>query len=119
MQQGCEATGLRREENRARDPTQMNRLLKMSLIAAAFAAVAAPLQAACYADYRANMDNPLRLHYGVIQVPDNACTVTAAAPVIAGRIASGGWTLLQVISVFDDSGLASRRADAGEYYLRY
>lgn len=97
----------------------MKRLLKPALLVAMLAIMAAPLHAGCFADYRANMDNPLRLHYGVIELPDSACSVAAAAPVISSRIASGGWTLLQVISVFDDSGLASRRADAGEFYLRF
>lgn len=80
--------------------------------------VAAPAQA-CYADYRAKMDNPLRLHYGVIDLPDEACSVAAAAPVISARIAAGGWELLQVVSVFDGTGLEARRADAGEYFLRF
>ena len=97
----------------------MKRLVKLPLVAAMFAVLAAPLHAGCFADYRANMDNPLRLHYGVIELPDSACSVAAAAPVISSRIASGGWTLMQVISIFDDSGLASRRADAGEFFLRF
>jgi hypothetical protein len=97
----------------------MKRFLKLPLLVATLATLAAPLHAGCFADYRANMDNPLRLHYGVIELPDSACSVAAAAPVISSRIASGGWTLLQVISVFDDSGLAARRADAGEYFLRF
>lgn len=83
------------------------------------ALLAGPLHAACYADYRARMDNPLRLHYGVILVPDNQCSVSGAQSYIAGRIGAGGWQLLQVISVFDDAGLAARRANAGEYYLRF
>jgi hypothetical protein len=80
--------------------------------------IAGPAQA-CYADYRAKMDNPLRLHYGVIDLPDAACSVDAAAPVIAGRIAAGGWELLQVVSVFAEDGLAARRADAGDFFLRF
>lgn len=78
-----------------------------------------PALAECYADYRAKMDNPLRLHYGVIELPADACSVGAAAPVIASRIAQGGWDLLQVVSVFDQSGLTPRRADAGEFFLRF
>jgi hypothetical protein len=97
----------------------MTRLLKPLLAALALAVLAGPLHAACYADYRARMDNPLRLHYGVIELPDSACSVGAASSIVAGRIASQGWTLVQVISVFDDSGLTSRRADAGEYFLRF
>lgn len=78
-----------------------------------------PLQAACYADYSARMDNPLRLHYGVIEVPESACSVGAASSVVADRIAAQGWTLVSVRSVFDDACLASRRADAGQYYLSF
>jgi hypothetical protein len=83
------------------------------------ALAASPALAQCFADYRAKMDNPLRLHYGVIEVPDDACSVGAAAPVIAARIAQGGWHLLQVVSVFDQSGLNARRADAGSFFLRF
>ncbi|UWQ95972.1 hypothetical protein K3728_01645 [Rhodobacteraceae bacterium M385] len=94
-------------------------LFKPLLAALALSVLAAPLHAACYADYRARMDNPLRLHYGVIQVPDSACSVGAASGVISSRLAAQGWTLVNVSSVFDDSGLASRRSDAGQYYLRF
>lgn len=97
----------------------MKRFFKPLLAALALAVMAGPLHAACYADYRARMDNPLRLHYGIVQVPQNACSVGAATGVVSGRLASQGWTLVQVISVFDDSGLASRRADAGQYYLAF
>ncbi|MCU4652419.1 hypothetical protein N8I71_06225 [Roseibacterium sp. SDUM158016] len=92
---------------------------RMTLIAAALATAAGPVSAACYADYRARTDDPLRLHYGVIAIPDAACSVADAAPVIAQRIAAEGWQLLQVISVFDDSGLNARRADAGAFFLRF
>lgn len=82
-------------------------------------AAAGPAFAECYADYRAKMDNPLRLHYGVIELPAQACSVGAAPPEIEARLAQGGWELLQVVSVFDESGLATRRADAGEFFLRF
>lgn len=88
-------------------------------LAAAFAVLAGPAAAACYADYRAQKDNPFGLHYGVIEIPDNACSTGAAEPVIARRIAAEGWELLQVISVFDESGLDARRSDAGAYFLRF
>ena len=97
----------------------MKKIAQKLILAAALAAVAAPASAACYADYRAQRDNPFGLHYGVIEIPDNACSAGAAAPVIARRIASDGWQLLQVISVFDDSGLDARRSDAGDYFLRF
>ena len=94
-------------------------ITRLGLAATLALLVAGPVQAACYADYRASMDNPLRLHYGVIELPDTACSVAAAGPVITQRIAAGGWELLQVISVFDDAGLDARRADAGTYFLRF
>ena len=81
--------------------------------------ITGPIHAACYADYRAAMENPLRLHYGVIAVPEDQCSIVAAEHIIAPRIAVDGWVLLQVISVFDDTGLAERRQDAGAHYLRF
>ena len=81
--------------------------------------LAAPAQAACYADYKAKQDKPLRLHYGVIKVPDRACDANAAARVIQRRISGDGWELLNVLGVFDDSGLDQRKASAGQYFLRY
>ena len=93
--------------------------LRTLLFAALSVFAAAPAFADCYADYRAKMDNPLRLHYGIVQLPADACSVEAATPLIQTRLAAGGWELLQVVSVFDESGLATRRADAGDYFLRF
>lgn len=82
--------------------------------------VASAAQAACYADYKAKRDAPLRLHYGVIALPDRACGNTAAAArIIQRRIGRDGWTLLTVLSTFGDEGLRARRANAGDFYLRY
>lgn len=81
---------------------------------------AAPAQAACYADYKAKQDNPLRLHYGVIELPQSACGSTgAAAGEISRRIARDGWTLLTVMGIFDQNGLSGRRSSAGQFFLRY
>lgn len=97
----------------------MKRSAKLTLAALALSVLAGPLHAACYADYRARMDNPFRLHYGVIELPMSSCSVGAATSIVSGRLSSNGWVLLQVVSVFDDAGLAARRADAGEYFLRF
>jgi hypothetical protein len=97
----------------------MKRSRLLITITLATAALAGPLHAACYADYRARMDNPFRLHYGVIALPDADCSVAAAQPVIASRIAAGGWSLLEVVSVFEDSALEGKRQDAGDYFLRF
>ena len=86
---------------------------------AALSLMAVQATAGCFADYKAKQDNPLRLHYGTIRIDGNTCTPAAAAKQIPARIARDGWTLLTVVSVFDDSGLAERKASAGQYYLRY
>ena len=96
--------------------------MKHALIPTAFAAlmvVATPaLSATCYADYKAKQDNPLRLHYGVIQLAGD-CSKPSARREAKARLARGGWTLLNVISVFGDEGLTERRANAGAYFLRF
>lgn len=93
----------------------------LTLVAAlALTAAALPAHAACYADYKAKKDNPLQLHYGVIALPDNACSsARAAAGVVAPRLANAGWTLLNIVSVFGDEGLNRRKANAGQHFLRY
>ncbi|MCT8158501.1 hypothetical protein [Pseudoruegeria sp. SHC-113] len=96
----------------------MKHTLTLSL-ALLLATLAAPASAACYADYKAKQDNPLRLHYGVAKLPDDACSKTQAADVLAKKLSKDGWSLLNVISVFDDSGLAAKRENAGDFYLRY
>lgn len=76
-------------------------------------------EAACYADYKAKRESPLRLHYGVAEIGDGACTKAAARRALTPRLAADGWALLNVVSVFDASGLEERKASAGPNYLRY
>ena len=76
------------------------------------------LQAACYADYKAKQDNPLRLHYCVTEVRGD-CSVATAEAQLRDSLARDGWQLLNVLGVFDESGLEERRDSAGEFYLRY
>lgn len=96
----------------------MKKLLpSLSLVAAL--ALAGPASAAgCYADYKAKQDNPLRLHYGVAQITGQ-CARAAAAAELSARLARAGWTLLNVVSVFGDEGLAQRRDSAGQFFLRF
>ena len=93
----------------------MRHLLSSSLALVLSAGLA---QAACFADYKAKQDDPLRLHYGVAEVRGD-CTAANAQSQLAERLASDGWTLLNVLGVFDDAGLDERKDSAGEYYLRY
>lgn len=96
------------------------RNLAAILTLAAFATgLAGAAQAECFADYKAKQDSPLRLHYGVMEVSDSACSPRAAAAAIAPRLASAGWTLLQVISVFGPEGLGERKASAGQYFRAF
>ncbi|MDJ1008502.1 MAG: hypothetical protein QNJ13_11820 [Paracoccaceae bacterium] len=92
------------------------------LLVAGFLAALLPAlaEAACYADYKAKRDDPLRLHYGVVKLGDGACpNQRRAAADIAQRIARDGWELLNVVSLFDDARLEEKRGSAGEFFLRY
>lgn len=80
--------------------------------------MAGSANAACYAEYKAKQDNPLRLHYGVAEIFGD-CSVDAAELELPDRLATDGWELLAVMSVFGEEGLDERSANAGDYYLRY
>jgi hypothetical protein len=95
----------------------MKNILAKSLFCLAFGLAPQVAAAACYADYKAKQDNPLRLHYGVAQVSE--CSKQAAKAELFPRLAAQGWTLLNIVSVFDDSGLEERKDSAGPNYLRY
>ena len=90
------------------------------MLALAFLLAATSAQAECYADYKARRGDPMRLHYGVIRLPDAVCDDRAAARRrIAERIGRDGWQLLSVEGIFGESGLDQRRRSAGEFFLRY
>ena len=98
----------------------------IAVILAGLLVVAAPeraeAQGQCYVDYKAkkNAGGSLQLHYGVMQVGGKACkNPKAASRVVAARLNAGGWTLLRVLSRFDQSGLGQRQGNAGQYFLRY
>jgi hypothetical protein len=97
----------------------MTHLMRSIALSAALLAVSpAVARANCYADYKAKQDNPLKLHYGVVQLR-GACNAQSAQSEIASRLAPSGWTLLNVMSVFGPEGLQQRKANAGPYYLRF
>lgn len=84
----------------------------------ALTVLATGAQAACYADYKAKQDDPLRLHYGVAEI-NGDCTVDAATDELVSRLDGSGWQVLNVVSVFDEGGLSEREDSAGQFYLRY
>ncbi|MCH8464994.1 MAG: hypothetical protein LAT78_00250 [Roseinatronobacter sp.] len=82
-------------------------------------ALAGQASAQCYADYKAKQDNPLRLQYGLIELPEAACSSAQAAADYAREvIARSGWTLLQIESILDETEFQRRRANAGAIHLR-
>lgn len=90
------------------------------LLAMALALTALPAAAQCYAEYRAQRTSPVQFHYGVAQVPDNACgNAAAAARHLGPRLQRDGWTLVDILSTFGPEGLASRQGRAGNFFLRY
>ena len=107
-----------RAENALNATMSFRALISSAVLAGVLTATSA--QAACYADYKAKQDNPLRLHYGVVQLGDSDCkNKSAAKKSIAKKISKDGWTLLSVIGIFDQSGLQERKKSAGAYYLKY
>ncbi|MFK5998203.1 MAG: hypothetical protein QM492_08845 [Rhodobacterales bacterium] len=96
--------------------------MKKTALIITFATIAPSLAAAgCYADYKAKQSaSGLKLHYGVMQLSGGACNSRAKAQaVVAKRLANGGWQLLTLLSIFDQSGLSQRQNNAGAYFLRY
>ena len=93
----------------------------LSFIAASLVALTLAGQASsqCFADYKAKQDNPLRLQYGIIELPASACGSRGAARSYAAPvIGASGWTLLQIESIFDATEFQRRRANAGAIHLR-
>ncbi len=95
----------------------MKQILSSLVIATLLSVGSSALAADCYADYKAKQDNPLRLHYGVMQV--SSCKKGQAKQEVAQRLRGSGWTLLNVMSVFGPEGLDQRKANAGKFYLRF
>lgn len=96
----------------------MNFTVRTLLAVAALTVAASTARAACYADYKAKQENPLRLHYGVMEL-QISCDPDDARGEVTKRLNSHGWTLLNVMSVFGPEGLQSRKASAGPNFLRF
>jgi hypothetical protein len=87
--------------------------------AALLLALATQASAQCYADYKAKQDNPLRLQYGLIELPASACgSIGAATGYARPVIEASGWTLLQIESILTEAQFDARKANAGAIHLR-
>ena len=92
--------------------------MKQLLLIMCASLIAGTANAACYADYKAKQDSPLRLHYGVAELRGE-CSVATAEAELPERLAVDEWQLLNVLGTFDDAELETRKESAGEYFLRY
>ena len=81
--------------------------------------ISSAADAACYASYKAKRDDPLKLHYGVMQLPDQQCTNEAAAQASALRLLPHGWILLNLLTVSPNIPTPTQKENAGENFLRY
>jgi hypothetical protein len=76
-------------------------------------------QAACYADYKAKQENPLKLHYGIMKFDSVECTASIVQKKVALRLLPHGWTLLNLLTVSRKLPTTQRKDNAGENFLRY
>jgi hypothetical protein len=98
----------------------MRHLLSPLLIALALGVLLPSAAAAeCYVEYKAKNDNPLRLHYGIVALQGPCPDSGSATQQAARRVASGGWTLLNVVGLSETTPSGNKRANAGDYYLRF
>ncbi|MEM7241702.1 MAG: hypothetical protein AAF429_05910 [Pseudomonadota bacterium] len=96
----------------------MKQRLYIYTILAALAA-GSPSLAQCYVDYKAKRDaGGLELHYGVMQL-DQCESAQQVKDEVQARIVEDGWQLLRVMSSFEKNKLQDKRANAGDYFLRY
>ena len=64
------------------------------------------VSAACYTDYKAKKDQPLRLHYGVMKLYESDCKEESQRDTdnrVSIRLRIAGWQLLGVLATFDDN----------------
>ena len=55
-----------------------------------------------------------------MELPDAVCVdPDLSRAEIASRIGKSGWKLLNVLSIFDETGLGDKKASAGKFFLRF
>lgn len=99
-------------------PGQCQAMTRLLFLTTALALASTVANAACFADYKAKRDDPLRLHYGVAEIRGD-CAPGPAAEELQPRLDAAGWELLNIVSVFGDEGLEERKDSAGEFHLRF
>lgn len=99
--------------------TYIHHITRTGLATALLVLLPSLASAACFASYKAKQEDPLRLHFGVAQVPDSACTKAGAAQVLAPRLANDGWILLTIDAMVDETELEALKDSAGAFFLKY
>lgn len=95
---------------------RMKPIIRLIAISLVLGTLSTGAEAACYVDYKAKRDAPLTLHYGVMKV--DKCKGGAAQAEVAKRLRKKGWTLLKILSTFDQPD-DERKRRAGPYYLAF
>ena len=74
----------------------------------------------CFVHYKAKQDDPLKLHYGVMNVTSDDCSaLTDITATTAARLSPAGWTLLNVVKADTMTPSAEEISNAGDFYLRF
>jgi hypothetical protein len=94
----------------------MRRSLAPTLLILALTALPGAAAAECFIHYKAKRDNPLRLHYGIVQVSGSCPGDPAGA--VGSRITAAGWSLLNVTKVTQSPPSDTERASAGSHFYR-
>lgn len=91
------------------------------LFAALFIIAPSFAHASCFVDYKARKDDDsLKLHYGVMAMSGSECLDMSLAQKSAQeRLNASGWTLLRIVSKFDESKLGEKETDAGPFFLKF
>lgn len=74
--------------------------MKHVLIISAFAlALGATAASACTVEYKAKKSNPTDYRHTTLSIPASECTRAKAKAYVQNQIRSGGWTVLEVVSL--------------------
>lgn len=70
----------------------------------------------CYVHYKARLDSPYALHYGIVKVA-GSCPSSPQRAVLS-RISSAGWRVLNIVKVTSAPPTSSEIESAGSHYYR-
>lgn len=89
------------------------------LTLATFTALAAPAHAACYAEYRAQRQNPVQLAFGVAEIRGGYCDASTAATYLRNALGRSGWTLSNIVSTVNRNSAPGNSGYTNGHYLRF